>query len=66
MLSKLSSNMMLHSLQARTFSRAQIMKKLNKSNISRKDFIKGELQSNPEFFKAYPHLQAIFSVNEEK
>ncbi len=33
------------------------MKDLDKSKVSRKKFIKQELIENPEFFKAYPHLQ---------
>jgi hypothetical protein len=28
--------------------------------------LKHELTENPEFFKAYPHLQSMFAVDEEK
>lgn len=46
----------------RLFSRADILKSLDKNKINRKAFIKKELTENPEFFKAFPHMQAIFNV----
>lgn len=46
----------------RMFSRADTIKHLNKAKVSRKGFIKKELTENPEFFKAYPHLQGILNV----
>jgi hypothetical protein len=48
------------------FSRADIMKGLDKSKVSRRAFVKKELTENPEFFKAYPHMQAIFTGKEDK
>lgn len=50
----------------RTFSRAEILKSLDQSKIARRKFIKTELTENPEFFKAYPHLQQMYAVDEEK
>lgn len=50
----------------RAFSRANIVKDLDKSKISRKAFVKKELTENPEFFKAYPHMQTVFAIDEEK
>lgn len=46
----------------RMFSRADILKSLDKTKINRKTFIKKELTENPEFFKAFPHMQAVFNV----
>ena len=46
----------------RMFSRADILKSLDKSKINRKTFIKKELTENPEFFKAFPHMQALFNA----
>lgn len=50
----------------RTFSRAQIMKELDRTKVSRKNFIKNELVENPEFFKAFPHLQIVLPHEEEE
>lgn len=50
----------------RYFSRADILKGLNRDKVSRKTFIKKELTENPEFFKAYPHLQGIFNAKDDK
>ncbi len=47
----------------RMFSRSDIMKGLDKSKVSRKAFIKKELTENPEFFKAFPHMQTMFNVD---
>ncbi len=55
----------LLALRACAFSRADILKSLDKTKVSRKQFIKKELTENPEFFKAFPHLQGIFDQNEE-
>jgi len=41
------------------FSRADILKSLDKAKINRKTFIKKELTENPEFFKAFPHMQVL-------
>lgn len=41
----------------RMFSRADIIKGLDRSKVNRKAFIKKELTENPEFFKAFPHMQ---------
>ena len=49
----------------RHFSRADILKKLDKSKVSRRQYIKKELTENPEFFKAYPHLQSVFELKED-
>jgi hypothetical protein len=46
----------------RLFSRSDILKSLDKSKVNRKVFIKKELTENPEFFKAFPHMQAVFNV----
>ena len=35
------------------------MKSLDKNAVSRKHFTKKELTENPQFFNAFPHLQAI-------
>jgi len=48
----------------RMFSRADIIKNLDRSKISRKVFIKKELTENPEFFKAFPHMQGILPPKE--
>ena len=40
----------------RMFSRADILKSLDKNKVNRKVFIKKELTENPEFFKAFPHM----------
>ena len=53
-------------MSMRAFSRANIIKELDKSKISRKTFVKKELTENPEFFKAYPHMQSIYGVEEER
>ena len=29
-------------------------------NLSSKQFLKAELKENPEFFRAFPHLQRVF------
>jgi hypothetical protein len=50
----------------RTFTRADTLKSLDKSKIARRQYIKTELTENPEFFKAYPHLQAYFAIDDEK
>ncbi len=63
MLSKVFANSST-SMSRRMFSRADIMKGLDKSKINRKTFIKKELTENPEYFKAFPHMQAIFNVKE--
>ena len=55
---------LLCSTQRRMFSRADILKSLDKSKVSRKDFIKKELTEKPEFFKAFPHMQVV--LNEKK
>ena len=47
------------------FSRAEILKGLDKSKVSRKAFIKKELTENPEFFKAFPHMQSVLNVEAE-
>ena len=38
------------------------MKSLDKSKLNRRVFIKKELTENPEFFKAFPHMQALFNA----
>lgn len=48
------------------FSRADIMKGLDKSKVSRRVFVKKELTENPEFFKAYPNMQVIFNGKDER
>jgi hypothetical protein len=48
------------------FSRADIMKGLDRSKISRRVFAKKELTENPEFFKAFPNAQAILNERDEK
>lgn len=53
-------------LTARSFSRVDILKGLDKSKISRKAFIRKELTENPEFFKAYPHLQGLLNADKEE
>ena len=50
----------------RMFSRADIIKGLDKSKISRRAFIKKELTENPEFFKAFPHMQVVLAPKVEK
>jgi hypothetical protein len=47
------------------FTRANIMASLDRGKISRKQFIAKELKENPEFFKAYPHLQTVFHRDED-
>ena len=49
----------------RLFSRADIIKGLDRTKVSRKVFIKKELTENPEFFKAFPHLQGILPPKKE-
>lgn len=49
----------------RTFSRADIKAELDKTKIQRRVYYKNEMVENPEFFKAYPHMQVLFNVNEE-
>ena len=34
-------------------------------NISNKQFLETELKENPEFFRAFPHLQRVFDDPEE-
>lgn len=46
-------------VQRRLFARADIRAALNKEKISKRKYIKTEITENPEFFKAYPHLQAL-------
>jgi hypothetical protein len=41
----------------RMFSRADIVKGLDRSKVNRRAFIKKELKENPDFFKAFPHMQ---------
>lgn len=36
-----------------------------KPKASRKEFIRRELTENPEYFKAYPHLQFMFEIKNE-
>jgi hypothetical protein len=48
----------------RLFSRSDILKSLDKSKVNRKVFIKKELTENPEFFKAFPHMQGVFSIKQ--
>jgi hypothetical protein len=50
----------------RMFSRADILKSLDRNKVNRKTFIKKELTENPEFFKAFPHMQALFSADKEE
>jgi hypothetical protein len=50
----------------RLFSRADIIKGLDKSKISRRAFIKKELTENPEFFKAFPHMQVVLAPKVER
>jgi len=61
-----ASNRPLCALPTRNFSRADIIKNLDKSKVSRRQFVKKELTENPEFFKAFPHMQTIFNVKKEK
>ena len=49
----------------RMFSRADIIKGLDRNKVSRRAFIKKELTENPEFFKAFPHMQSVFNVKED-
>lgn len=58
MLSKLQlkASLLPSMFTMRAFSRASIIKDLDRSKVSRKKFITQELLENPEFFKAYPHL----------
>lgn len=51
---------------SRYFSRADIMKGLDRSKISRRVFAKKELTENPEFFKAFPTAQTILNDKDEK
>jgi len=62
MLAKLLSNQSTNG--RRLFSRADIIKGLDKLKVSRKAFIKKELTENPEFFKAFPHMQGVFNVKQ--
>ncbi len=50
----------------RLFSRADIIKGLDKTKISRRAFIKKELTENPEFFKAFPHMQVVLAPKVER
>lgn len=50
----------------RFFARADIVKSLDKSKISRRAFVKRELTENPEFFKAFPNTQAILNEQNEE
>ncbi|CDW82874.1 30s ribosomal protein s18 [Stylonychia lemnae] len=52
-------------LPSRAFSRADIKKTLDPKQIGRRDFLHNEITNNPEFFKAYPHYQAIFGISED-
>ena len=55
------------SIMTRFFSRSDILKSLDRAKVRPpKTFIKKELTENPEFFKAFPHMQAIFNVKEEE
>ena len=47
------------------FSRADVLKKVDRSKVSRKNYIKKELTENPEFFKAFPHLQTILNIDDD-
>ncbi len=38
------------------------MNSLDISKISKRQFLKKELTENPEFFKAFPHLQAFLNI----
>jgi hypothetical protein len=49
----------------RFFSRADIIKGLDKSKVSRRVFAKKELTENPEFFKAFPHMQGIMNAKDD-
>jgi len=57
---------MMQLVQRRLFSRADILKTLDRTKVSRKAFIKRELLDNPEFFKAYPHMQGLFNADQEE
>jgi hypothetical protein len=39
------------------------LKNLDKSKVNRKIFIKKELTENPEFFKAFPHMQGVLNAD---
>jgi hypothetical protein len=62
MLAKLFASSASQVSGRRMFSRADILKSLDKSKINRKTFIKKELTENPEFFKAFPHMQVLFNA----
>jgi hypothetical protein len=64
MLVKLLINSSKKNSGRRFFSRADILKNLDKSKVSRKNFIKKELTENPEFFKAFPHMQSVFNARD--
>lgn len=64
MLGKLFTSSTGQSVGRRMFSRADILKNLDRSKVSRKAFIKKELTENPEFFKAFPHLQGVLPPKE--
>ena len=49
----------------RMFSRADIIKGLDRTKVSRRVFIKKELTENPEFFKAFPHMQVVLGPKNE-
>ena len=53
-------------MPARLFGRGDILKSLDPTKTSRRQFLKKELVENPEFFKAFPNMQAVFNVDEEK
>ena len=56
-----SPMMMMTPFPAFQFSRAKILEGLpDSSKISKRKYIKQELTDNPEFFKAFPHLQMLF------
>ena len=52
-------------MSRRAFSRADIRKGLDPHKVNRRAFIKKELTENPEFFKAFPSMQAVFNAREE-
>ena len=39
---------------------------MDKSKVDRRNFVKKELVENPEFFKAFPHLQGILPSKEDE
>ena len=48
----------------RAFTRADIHASLDRTKVNRRLFIKKELTDNPEFFKAFPHMQTVFGAIE--